>query len=234
MALTEKGIQQVQALVTKYGARETAKKLIDNFIGRQLGGMSSSDLSDTAIFANGLDEAEDMLNNGDYQGAFTIAKETANEMLEDEGMGMGMDMDENLNELSPELRYRAYNKAIKISKDISDTDPFGHNYRNKQAANFSTHINSDIKDEAKKIGAMLNPNYRVDVKKNLFDDSSDDYRSRVRIAMLPSTQPFYNDAPLHILIYKNDYKFLKQSMNIPDNVQRRLINLIKKSSKLPI
>ena len=55
-----------------------------------LPGMGTSDLADTATFANGLDTIEEYLESGDYQEAVEEAKSTAEAMLEDEGMGMDM------------------------------------------------------------------------------------------------------------------------------------------------
>lgn len=91
MALTEKGLQTVQKWIVDFGAREAAKKLLDNVLIRKCG-LSSSDLADTALLMNGLDEMGDLLENGDYEGAVIIARETADEMLEDEGYG---EMDES-------------------------------------------------------------------------------------------------------------------------------------------
>ena len=79
---------KIEASVQNNGARKTAVKLVDAFIGRMLGGMGSSDLADTATFANGLDTIEELLEDGDYEGAVIEAKETAQAMLEDEGMDM--------------------------------------------------------------------------------------------------------------------------------------------------
>jgi hypothetical protein len=55
-------------------------------------GLTSDDLADTSTFANGLDTIEDLLRTRDYQGAYDVAKDTANEMIEEEGGG---EMDEN-------------------------------------------------------------------------------------------------------------------------------------------
>lgn len=81
---------KIEASVEKNGARETGVKLINMFISRMLPGMGTSDLADTATFANGLDTVEEFLLDGDYEGAVIEAKETAQAMLEDEGMGMDM------------------------------------------------------------------------------------------------------------------------------------------------
>ena len=79
---------KIEASVERVGARQTAIKLVDMFIGRMLGGMSTSDLADTATFANGLDTIEEYLEDGNYQEAIEEARNTAEAMLEDEGMGM--------------------------------------------------------------------------------------------------------------------------------------------------
>jgi predicted DNA-binding protein len=81
---------KIKLSVENNGARKTGVKLIDMFIGRMLPGMGTSDLADTSTFANGLDTVEEYLVDGDYQSAVDTAKDTANEMLEDEGMGMDM------------------------------------------------------------------------------------------------------------------------------------------------
>ena len=79
---------KIKASVENNGARETAVKLVNSFIGRMLPGMGTSDLADTATFANGLDTIEEYLESGDYQEAVEEAKSTAEAMLEDEGMDM--------------------------------------------------------------------------------------------------------------------------------------------------
>jgi hypothetical protein len=43
-------------------------------ISQQAGGLTSSDLGDTAIFANGLDEIESYLEEGDFEGAISVSK----------------------------------------------------------------------------------------------------------------------------------------------------------------
>jgi hypothetical protein len=83
--LSEHGILTIQQKLDKIGSRQTAKFLIDYVLSRKLGGLTSSDLADTAIFANGLDETEELLNDGDIEGAFEVAKDTAMEMIQDEG-----------------------------------------------------------------------------------------------------------------------------------------------------
>lgn len=76
-----------QALIEKWmkeGNRKAAIKIIDSILRQQLG-ISSSDLPDTATFANGVDGVEGALNNGDFKGALKIGFETAKDMVAEEG-----------------------------------------------------------------------------------------------------------------------------------------------------
>ena len=66
------------------GCRKAAIRMIDSVLSTRIG-LTSSDLSDTATFANGIDGIEDALEANDYQGAFEMAKDTASEMIADEG-----------------------------------------------------------------------------------------------------------------------------------------------------
>lgn len=70
------------AAVEKHGARKVAMMMVN----KALGFVSASDLADTTIYADGLDTIEELLNAGNYQAAYQQARETASEMLEDEGM----------------------------------------------------------------------------------------------------------------------------------------------------
>lgn len=85
---TEKQIKIINNLIDKFGHRDAAKKMIDAVLKTNLMGMSSEDLSDTNIFADGLDTVESFLKSGNYGNALNSAKETAHEMIEDEGNGM--------------------------------------------------------------------------------------------------------------------------------------------------
>lgn len=78
--------------MAKHGARGTAKTIIDQRLRRKIG-LTSDDLADTAVFASGLDEIEELLKQADYSEAFQIARDTVDAMLEDEGFG---DMFENV------------------------------------------------------------------------------------------------------------------------------------------
>lgn len=85
--LSPKGVEQVKSQFEQLGARETAVKLVDYFIKKMLGGMTASDLPDSATYANGLDDIESTLQGGDYNAAFDLAKDTAKEMISEEGGG---------------------------------------------------------------------------------------------------------------------------------------------------
>lgn len=84
--LTEKGIATVEKWIAELGSRQAAVKMVDSVLNRMIG-MTSSDLADTATFANGLDSIEEALNEKDYNGALNIAKDTAKEMIDEEGGG---------------------------------------------------------------------------------------------------------------------------------------------------
>ncbi len=78
-----------QRIITKWMAelhdpRKVAVKMVDMMISRKLGGMTSADLADTSIFADGLDQIEDLLKDGKFEEALANAVETAKEMIADE------------------------------------------------------------------------------------------------------------------------------------------------------
>jgi len=82
--LSKKAVSAIQKWIGEDDYRGAAKKIIDIVLQRKLG-LGSSDLGDTAIFANGLDTVEEFLMADEYEQAFESAKETAMEMMEDEG-----------------------------------------------------------------------------------------------------------------------------------------------------
>jgi len=66
------------------GCRKAAIRMIDSILNTSIG-LSSADLADTTTFANGVDAIEDALEAQDYQGAYEMAKDTASEMVAEEG-----------------------------------------------------------------------------------------------------------------------------------------------------
>lgn len=84
--LSENGKIQLQNLIDKFDERTAANKLIDLALKKKVG-LTSSDLPDTATFANGLDGVQSHLEDQDFDAAWECAVDVANEMLEDEGYG---------------------------------------------------------------------------------------------------------------------------------------------------
>lgn len=87
--IDEKLVTLLTGMIAKYGARSTGKRIIDLILTKRFG-ITSTDLPDSLTFANGLDEIEFFLRDGDYQTAFNMAKETALEMMREEGFEMGL------------------------------------------------------------------------------------------------------------------------------------------------
>jgi len=99
MNISQETIDKVVALIAKNGARATGNVIINQWLKRKAG-LVSSDLADTVTFANGLDEVEALLVQADYGEAFEVAKDTADAMLEDEGFS---DMMENTGQGASEI-----------------------------------------------------------------------------------------------------------------------------------
>jgi len=76
-------IALIKKWVDELGCRKAGIKLIDTFLNKMIA-LSSSDMGDTHIFADGLDAVEEDLIVGEYDNAFDNAKETAREMAADE------------------------------------------------------------------------------------------------------------------------------------------------------
>ena len=66
------------------GCRKAAIRMIDSILKNKLG-LGTDDLSDTSTFADGIDSVEQALEQNDYVGAFNLAYDTAQQMIEDEG-----------------------------------------------------------------------------------------------------------------------------------------------------
>lgn len=82
-AVDPKTIQVLQKWM-EAGSRDAAKRLIDYVLKRQIG-LGVEDLADTATLANGLESVAESLDQQDWRGAIDIAKDTATEMIQDEG-----------------------------------------------------------------------------------------------------------------------------------------------------
>ncbi len=81
--LSEKGLDTLKKWVDELDYRKAGIKLIDSALNKMIA-LSSSDMGDTHIFADGLDTVEEFLIAGEYDNAFDTAKETAKEMAADE------------------------------------------------------------------------------------------------------------------------------------------------------
>lgn len=82
--VSEKSKSIIDGWISSEGHRGAAAKLVDHMLN-SMADLSSSDLSDTVTFADGLDEIEELLSDQDYRQALKVALETAKEMLQDEG-----------------------------------------------------------------------------------------------------------------------------------------------------
>jgi len=89
-ALSPKAVEYIKNYIEKFDERAMAVKLVDIAL-KSSAGVESSDLPDTSTFANGVDEIQSLLEDQEYDEAYRMAKETAQEMLDEEGFG-------NLNE----------------------------------------------------------------------------------------------------------------------------------------
>ena len=110
--LSPKGLATVEKWATTLDSRDAAVKMVDSCLRRTLG-LTSADLADTTTFSNGLDMIEDLLKVKDWQGAYDVAKDTAKEMIEDEG---GAGMDENQHSTKDLERFARQEKIHMLEK----------------------------------------------------------------------------------------------------------------------
>jgi len=121
--LSPKGLATVEKWATTMDSRDAAKRMIDSVLRNKLG-LTSDDLADTTTFANGLDMIEARLQSRDYQGAYDVAKDTAKEMIEDEG-GAGMDENLSTNDLerfAKQEKNPFVRKAMGMPSEDEDVD----------------------------------------------------------------------------------------------------------------
>jgi hypothetical protein len=74
----------IEQKMNERGSRKAAVWLVDAYLNKA-SGLASADLTDSAIFSDGVDAIEECLETGDYEDAKMIADDTAKEMLSDEG-----------------------------------------------------------------------------------------------------------------------------------------------------
>lgn len=81
---TSKNELVIKKKLETVGSRATAIWLVDYFLNKTVM-LSSDSLPDSAIYANGLDSIEECFDDQDYRGAVNIARDTAQDMLSEEG-----------------------------------------------------------------------------------------------------------------------------------------------------
>lgn len=116
MALKAESIEKIKAWIAKDGARSAGQKMIDQWLRSKIG-LTSLDMPDTATFASGLDDVQELLEQEEFDEAFAVAKETAFAMLEDEGM----DIFENTEKIKKIIQHRLLSlqeSDIQNSSDI--------------------------------------------------------------------------------------------------------------------
>jgi hypothetical protein len=83
-ALSDKNHMLISKWCESMGCRKAAMRMIDSILKSKLG-LGADDLPDTSTYADGVDSVEQALEQGDYAGAYEIARDTAQSMIEDEG-----------------------------------------------------------------------------------------------------------------------------------------------------
>jgi hypothetical protein len=151
--ISDESKQKLSDACQKLGCRKVAMKLVDKFLLNTLG-ISSSDLPDSVVYADGLDEIEDLLEQEDWDTAISVAKDTAQNMLEDEGM---MDLDEDSEDYDedeeimsdePELDKLLKDKDS-VELDVTGDEEIGRDYLDDDNVDiFSSDENEDELDES--------------------------------------------------------------------------------------
>jgi hypothetical protein len=109
--ITERNRETIQKWIDEYDYRVAAKKIIDAVLSAKMG-LTSGDLADTVTFANGLDSIEEFLIAGELDNAFERAKETADEMIDEEGGGMFFEGERSVSDIM--------NDASKLMKEARE------------------------------------------------------------------------------------------------------------------
>ena len=203
-ALTEKGLELVSKWIDENGSRGAGIKLIDAILRKKIG-LSSSDLADSSTFMNGLDAVEEALDERDLQGAYNIAKETAIEMIDEEGESYGF-MEENINNDLASIKAKAKqesrdcecsqhvnekSKGVYTIEDFYDADTTVASFENGRQLNENNN-KSEIKESTKmkrlKFKKPFNgietalrvipESYRVDNKVFEMTDGNENYKIR--------------------------------------------------------
>ena len=133
--LSDKNRLLIIKWVEKMGCRDAAIRMIDSILKTKLG-LGTDDLADTSTFAGGVDAIESALEQDDYEGAYNLAYDTAQEMIEEEG-GDGLFECGSWNEA---VKHPMFKEAVLSEKAPpgmenwikSNKDRFKHQYGDKK------------------------------------------------------------------------------------------------------
>lgn len=130
--------------------------------------------------------------------------------------------------LSGDLKHSAFQKAAEYTRqpgNPEDINPLLYTKRKIQADTFSMHVNPQIKAEANVIAKMFGADYQVYVFKTVGGTNDEPYVTLdfgKNIANVTNSE-------LHVIVQKNTHSLKnKNSFPVPENIQRRLANFIKK------
>jgi len=149
--LLPKGIQTVRGWIEEFGAQEAAHKCISKCV-EKVAGLSVDDLPDTSTLANGFEAVSEIfeqsdLSDQDIQDAWKIAKDTAREMLEDEGFyGESTKIPHGIQPIS-EAKKKVNPWAVEKSIEKKTGKKFGKKHKEE--------IIKGIKKSAKKAGKKI-------------------------------------------------------------------------------
>lgn len=128
--------------------------------------------------------------------------------------------------LSGDLKYAAFKKAAEYTRQPGNQEyinPLLYKKRKVQSDSFLTHINPGIKVEANVIAKMFGPDYEAHLQKGV--DGTDD--EPYIVLNFGKNIANSNNSEITIIIHKNTHEFKAKSF-IPENIERRLANFIKK------
>lgn len=143
----------------------------------------------------------------------------ANKLMQEELLKESM-----LDELSPDLKHRAFHAAEKISRN-TDSDSLEHKRRTNQSYKFHTQVNSNLQAEVMTIAKMLGDQYEGILEKGVDGSEMTPYvLLRIGTQIADSTM-----STIRIVIFKNKHEYTSdRNTFIPENVQRRLEAFVKK------
>jgi hypothetical protein len=133
---------------------------------------------------------------------------------------------ENMEEISPDLKHKAFKKAAEyVDKPGQDYDTLDYVKKRVQSDSFSSHITPGLQDELNKIVLGFGDNYEGALKKGV---AGAEYTPYIMIYMGPKSENLMNGYSVQIMVNKDGAKVVKRNEQIPQHVQRRLMTFIKK------